>query len=555
METQVPETFDDLNDEQLTELEESLVNEFDAAFDNDGSMELLGELAEAIDKTRSTKQERSIQAEENAAKRAELAERIRPNAEDGTDEDGAEAATDEADPDANVEDADADASAPSDDAVEKEPELVTASATNKRPPSARKVAGRQTAPTAPTSAASEIVITASADVPGYSNGQQIDRHGIAQAMHARARGMGDSKGRQTVFNVATVNRPIPEAHWIRDGNDNAADVMTAAVNDALAGKDANALVASGGFCAPSEIMYDLFSVESRDGLIDLPTVGVSRGGVQVPNYIGLGDVAAGVWAWTEANDITPGSDGPATKPCITVPCPGFTDVRLTAEGLCVTAGNLTDRAYPELTARTVDLAMTAHLHQMSTAKIAAIVASATSVTVTAVPSDAAGDILNAVDLQVSDYRSQHLLGEGTVLDAVLPHWFFGAIRATLAMRAGVSELAVSDQRVREFFTIRNLRPQFVYGYDALFDTTPATGWPTTATMLLFPTGGYVAGDGGTIDLGVVRDSTLNATNDFTAAWAESFYSVMQRGPAAREVTMTTLINGITGGPAAVPVAA
>ena len=54
---------------------------------------------------------------------------------------------------------------------------------------------------------------------------------------------------------------------------------------------------------------------------------------------------------------------------------------------------------------------------------------------------------------------------------------------------------------------------------------------------------------------MVRDSTLNATNDFTAAWAEQFYSVMQLGPAAREITITALVNGITGGPAAMPIAA
>ena len=54
------------------------------------------------------------------------------------------------------------------------------------------------------------------------------------------------------------------------------------------------------------------------------------------------------------------------------------------------------------------------------------------------------------------------------------------------------------------------------------------------------------GDGGTIDLGVVRDSVLNATNDYTAAWTEQLYLVAQLGPDARKVTVNYDVNGVTG---------
>jgi hypothetical protein len=548
MKTQVPEDLAPLSAEALAELEAALVAEFDEAYDNDGSMELLGEVANALDAVREAQAQREAAEAEEAEKRQALADRVRPTATDDAADDGDDD-TDEAtaESDDTTEDEPADEATAEDEPVdepEQEKELVTASAKQRKPASAKAVARRTPKPEAPKTPEHRVVITAGADVPGYGNGQEIDRLDIARAMHARARGMGDSKGRQTVMNVASIAKPIPSDHWVKAGEDDVKAVIDRAVSEGMGGKDASALVASGGFCAPSETMYDLFSVESRDGLLDLPTVGVSRGGVNVPDYIGLDAVSSGIWSWDETLD----TDGVSTKPCVAIPCPGFTEVRLEAEGLCVTAGNLTDRAYPELTARTVDLAVTAHLHALSNAKIAKIVASATAVTVATVPSDAAGDILNAIDLQVADYRSQFLLGEGTVLDAILPHWYYGAIRSTLAMRAGISELAVTDQQVREFFTVRNVRPQFVYGYEPLFNTSPATAWPGTSKFVLFPTGGYVAGDGGTLDLGVVRDSTLNATNDFTAAWAEAFYSVMKLGPAAREVTVTVAVDGQTGGP-------
>jgi hypothetical protein len=96
------------------------------------------------------------------------------------------------------------------------------------------------------------------------------------------------------------------------------------------------------------------------------------------------------------------------------------------------------------------------------------------------------------------------------------------------------------------FAARKVRAQFVHDYQPLYSVAPATDWPVTMDFLLYPAGGYVRGDGGTIDLGIVRDSVLNATNDYTAAWTEQLYLVAQLGPAAREVTVDFAVDGTTG---------
>ena len=58
-------------------------------------------------------------------------------------------------------------------------------------------------------------------------------------------------------------------------------------------------------------------------------------------------------------------------------------------------------------------------------------------------------------------------------------------------------------------------------------------------------GAYLGVDGGSIDLGVVRDSVLNSTNDFTAAWSEQFLCVVNVGPPARRLKVTLDIDGVT----------
>jgi hypothetical protein len=179
------------------------------------------------------------------------------------------------------------------------------------------------------------------------------------------------------------------------------------------------------------------------------------------------------------------------------------------------------------------------------AKVIATITAPASVTITTGPSSATSEILSAVDLQLTDYRSQYTMSDQRVLEVVFPDWAKGVIRSDMAMRSGVAEMAVSDAQINQWFAVRNARPQFIKNYQPLYSTTPKTAWPTSIKFLVYPAGGYVKGTGPTINLGVTRDSTLNATNDFTAAWSEQFYTVGQRGPDAREVTVTILVDGVT----------
>jgi hypothetical protein len=63
---------------------------------------------------------------------------------------------------------------------------------------------------------------------------------------------------------------------------------------------------------------------------------------------------------------------------------------------------------------------------------------------------------------------------------------------------------------------------------------------------LYAPGTVARGNGMSLDLGVVRDSTLNATNDFTAAWMEECHLIAQFGHEVREYTINVCPDGTTG---------
>lgn len=520
METVVPTELNDVSNEDLASLHDALIAEFDKVHDS-GSNDVatLGQIADAVDAVRAEIDARNAAEAEAAEAVAALLDRVH-KAEDASEDIEEE----------NIQIAEAEVAevvAEAEVAEEKELELVTASAP--KAPSASAVRRHSAAPEAPKQVGPEVVITAAADVPGFAGGQNIGLLDVARAMHSKARTLNDRSPRVP---VAQISYPIAEENKVGADLAHNLDVLDRVTKP-------SALTAA-GWCAPSTNLYELFAVDAGDGLIDLPTVQVTRGGLNVPGFIGIGEADNALWTWTEDS-----RDDEETKPCLYVPCPDFTDYRLEAEGLCITAGNLTDRAYPELTQRFVQLAINSHLHRVSAAIINKILNGATGVTMNAVNSSAAGSILNAIDLQVADYRSQYRMSVNTVLEAVFPLWTRELMRSDLAMRNGVMLTNVSDADLAAHFATRKVRPQFVHDYQPLYGMGAATAWPSTVSFILYAAGSYVRGDGGTIDLGVVRDSVLNATNDFTAAWTEQLYLVAKVGPTAREVEVTVAVDGTT----------
>jgi hypothetical protein len=68
-------------------------------------------------------------------------------------------------------------------------------------------------------------------------------------------------------------------------------------------------------------------------------------------------------------------------------------------------------------------------------------------------------------------------------------------------------------------------------------------FPDTFIWSIFAEGSFLFLDGGTLDLGVIRDSTLVGTNDYKM-FVETFENVALVGVESLQVTSTINVNGV-----------
>jgi len=580
----IPEDLTTLTDDQLAELRARAVEAFDALYGDgtglsDEDMETLNGLTEGIEALRADDERRVTEATERAAQAAELAQRVNPTAseadpeadpeeegaaEDGTTEEGAEGEESTEGEEPVVEDPPAEGEEGDDPEAIEEPEAVAASArrTGPRRINLSRIGSRQSRPAeqpAGTDQRMQDIVMAAPDVPGFSNGQGLDWTGVGRAVDARLRSFNEqtyaraaAAGRhiRQQYGVAVIQKPFASDLVVQsDDRDHVEQVMTRAADESrLPG---GSLVASGGWCAPSTTIYDLCEMESRDGIFDLPEISDGgRGGI---NHT-LGPDFATIYAdtgfeYTEAEDEAGDYDGEGggSKPCYKVPCPPFVETRLDLAGLCITAGLLQSRGYPEVIARTVRGALVAHDHKMAARKVEAIAAASTAVSMPASQVGATAPLLTAIELQVEHYKEVRRLSRGMSVEIVLPFWVRGALRADLARRLGIDLLDVTDQRIDALIRSRGAAPQFIYNWQGV-GSTPASGfnaYPTEVDFLLYAAGTWVGLGSDVITIDTLYDSVLLGTNDFTALFSEEGWAVAQRCHDSRIVTVPICPDGAT----------
>lgn len=388
---------------------------------------------------------------------------------------------------------------------------------------------------------SGITIIASADVPGFGAGTRMGdldvlTEGVLNRMAAFPPPAGIEGGQMQRYPVARLRREF-SADMRTDGGGNDQKVIdSAALESRLPG---GSLVASGGWCAPSETLYDLCGDESTEGIISLPEIQVNRGGIRYTTGPDFATIYTNTgFTQTEAQAIA----GTA-KPCYEVPCPSFTEVRLDATGVCIKAPILTNAGYPELVRRVIAGALVAQQFKVGNSLIAKIVADATAVTAGSVGGSAA-NVLDTVDYLIEAARSAYRLPRSHSVEVILPHWARGPIRADLAMRTGVDLLGVTDQQINTYFSVRGAAPQYVYGLNDI--TTPTNGWPANLQVLVYPSGTYVKGTTDVINLDAVYDAASLSANLYTALFVEEGVLLAKRCYGGYKSTITLCAAGITG---------
>lgn len=582
----IPEDVSTLSNDELAELSASATEHFDAIYGDgkgldDNAFAALSALTEGIDRLSVETAARETLAAEREAAAAELAARVRGTSPEAAPAEGAEV-------EALAAEVETPAETPAVETPEAAAEVVADSVTAGGGPreirvtmaNVRSRARQSGSAGSPTSLVADGYSTIDTKDKGITDvmftntgelnmpsGQGVDFGGLGQMVDRRLAGFQEHQYAKAAENghhlrdqhsLAIIKKPFSDDLIIKNNDPIHVDeVLSRAVDESrLPG---GSLVASGGWCAPSEVLYDLIGeVESRDGLLSLPEIGVARGGVSFTRGPDFADLFANIlgFSYTEANDIAGnygvnasgiGNGNAGDKPVYKIQCPPFVEYRLGIEGLALTAGLLQQRGYPEVIARTIRGALVAHDHRVNGRMIASMVAGSTAISLPANQVGATAPILTAIELQTEHYRAVRRMSRRTTLEAVFPYWVHGAIRADLSRRLGVDLLDVPDSRIDQWFRDRGVNPQFVYNWQDIAATaaTSFTAWPTSVQFLLYSAGTWLRGTSEIITIDTLYDSVLLGKNDYTALFTEEGVFTARRGQDSRVITVPITTDGAT----------
>ena len=500
--------FTEFDDTRLAEY----LAEAQAAFDelanldtpSDADLDSAEELGDHIDALQAEQDGRATAANARAERAAALRERFSTEAPEGDDEG-------EGDEEAPVTE--------EEPATEVEAEVVEeVAASSTRTPARRvsAIARKVPRPATPATNASPVSITAAADVPEFATGSKIETMDmVGKALVNRMRGFGRPSGdgkteNLQMYGVATFGLDFP-ADFTIDRHSDDMEILNRAANERRL-PNGN-LVAAGGWCAPSETIYDLCPGGSTDGILSVPEINVARGGIKYTKGPDFSALYSAGFCQTEAQAIAG-----TTKPCYEVPCPPFVEARLDACGICIKVPILTNAAYPELVSATLSEALVAHQHAMN-AKVISAIATSLGAPVAATGLGASStDTLDALLLASANIRQKYRLPLSTSLEVVMPFWAEDLLTADVARRNGGGYGVPTDADITAIFAAANCSVQFVYDWNPL--PAAATTWPAAIPTLIYPAGAFVKGTSDVINLNAVYDAASLATNIYTGLFFE-----------------------------------
>ena len=398
-------------------------------------------------------------------------------------------------------------------------------------PAERRLASKES--TAP------VAITAGADIPGYTAGSTLESmNTVAEAMAKRIhslRRVNGGDGEQHI--VASVTTSFPEERTLTTDAESNWEKIHAVTSP-------EAIVAAGGHQAPFESRYDIFGIGTTNRPVRdaLPRFQADRGGIRfiTPPVLSSYDNAVGVW--TAANDAAETPD-PAAKNSLTVAAASENTVATDAVTLQLQFGNLATRAYPELIARHNELGLIQHAREAEQNLLAKIAAGSTAVTTTSLIGFGR-DFLVQIGRAAAAYRSRHRLEADAPLRVIIPSWVKDAMAADLALAMPGDSTLNAYSELDGYMASRGVvvsysLDQNVYGAQG---ATALLEFSDSFTWYLFAEGTFLFLDGGTLDLGIIRDSSLVGTNDYKM-FVETFEGVAKVGVEGLAITSTIQVNG------------
>lgn len=557
-----------LDDEALEALQNELIEEFkavragerdDVAPDDLGVLNAIHAGIDALKAEKATREEAAQrEAEEAAQREAEAAALEAELLGEGPDEPEVDA-----EPEGEPVEAAAESEPESADEETPEPEVVEAAAEVEETPEpapARRPMRRPSLAEMARSRPVESQPRVEAHGPAWQDlsGRELSETEVADRLAAainESQGSTLLPGMVQKIPVVRLSAQAPAELRLGDDpyeNQRAIDQATAAFD-----VEKRAVLASGGWCAPAEPRYDIpdIAVAARPFRDSLPRFGTNRGTVNFVRAARLSTIlhdttAAAVTVWENTTDETPGE---STKTVQTKSCRTIQEEELGAVVARVQIGNFQGRAFPEDVRHFMGLVAAQHARvaevRLLDALIADINVDITQTGVVGTFRDAKHHFSQAVQNIRYVERMARFAPMRIVISDVLP----SAMVADVTMQQASGEVVALFQT--EADAERALNSITGVNYTLTRDVSTGAGafvtnsdgedlanWPATYEVPIFPDGHAVFVDGGMLDLGITRDSTLNATNDYQM-FMETFEGLLWLGPHGETLTLTTCPNG------------
>jgi hypothetical protein len=347
--------------------------------------------------------------------------------------------------------------------------------------------------------------------------------------------------------IARADFGFPPERQLGDSIDENNEKIAAVVAASMPGGVGEySLTAAGGLCAPLEPIYTMpnFATDAEPVWDALPVFQAARGGVNVPEATTIGDITTAISSISEADDALGGTF--ATKSCQDLDCPAFTEVAVQILAHCREYGNLNARAWPEKIRHENELTMAALARTSEMFILERIKALSINVTSGAETLGALVYLVDAITKSMYGIRSRLRMPAGARFRALLP----AVVLDILVLDAVQNQFDRYKTRgdVDSYLRSIGIDPvyyldgDFTAGTDQIADAAQAAGaleaFPDNVQWALYPEGEFLGIDSGVLELGIVRDSTLNSTNDFQV-FGERFRNVVRIGPAQAAYWETT----------------
>lgn len=388
-----------------------------------------------------------------------------------------------------------------------------------------------------------------------------DLNGLAEigdAVSRMARNfIGGTGGAAEKVPVARIIAEYPDERRLGVG-DGYAEANQAKI-EAVGAGGPTPLAAAGGICVPAQPYYDsaVVATDARPVVAAMQPF-QTRGGVSFIAPTSVADYT--VNEWTIAQDEAVTSSDATWKTVQTITCGTVTTVRPHAVVGIWEFGNLNQMTNPERTTAEMVNAMAAYARKGDELLLRDIRSGSTKLSHAGVGGQvigAARDTLVAMGQAATAYRNRYRMDPAATLNVLAPAWLRDAIQLDLAVQQPGDDKFVSAlAEVGGYLGAINVRP---YWY---LDSPPSTGgaqgpsqyfgaatngstvpaFPAYAQWGIYHDGAWLYGDQGEMEVGPIRDSSLNRRNAYQM-FVEGFELAAMVGVASWWVSTPIAIAG------------